>query len=122
MTYVAIVVLFLYNLYTYNTVRWKMSRLCPAKKMSLIGKYRRNVIEWKETINLIVYFCLGALANVFCVRMFTKFETMLNPQMIFLMSSLFWKPGKLHCKLFCASCKEQAEGMNISVNSRSSRV
>ena len=90
MTYVAVVVLFLLNLYTYNTVRWKMSRLCPAKKMSLIGKYRRNVIEWKETINLIVYFCLGALANVFCVRMFTEFETILQPEMIFLMSSLFW--------------------------------
>ena len=90
MTYVVVVVLFLLNLYTYYTVRRKMSRLCPAKKMSLIRKYRRNVIEWKETINLIVYFCLGALVNVFCVRMFTKFETILQPELIFLLSAIFW--------------------------------
>ena len=67
-----------------------MSGLCPSKKMSCIGKYCRNVIDLKETIYLVVYFSLGALVNLFCINMFTRFESFLHPQVSFFLSTIFW--------------------------------
>ena len=90
MTIMGVVVLFIRDIYHVFCVKRKMSGLCPASKMSCIGKYLRNVIDWKETIYFYVYFCLGALVNLFCVQMFNTFETILQSEMIFSLSTLFW--------------------------------
>ena len=90
MTYVSVALLFFSNVYSYSLVRRKMSGLCPSKKMSCIRKYSRNVIDLKETIYLVIYFSLGALVNLFCVNMFTRFESIFHPQVTFFLSSIFW--------------------------------
>ena len=90
MTIMTLVILFFGDIYNIFCVRRAISGLCPAKKMSCIGKYQRNVLNWNDTVYIFVYFCMGALVNLFCVSMFTKFETILQPEMIFFLSTLFW--------------------------------
>ena len=90
MTVMVVILLFFGDIYNIFCVRRTISGLCPAKKMSCIRKYQRNVIDWNETVYIVVYFCMGALVNLFCVSMFIKFDSILQPEMIFFLSTLFW--------------------------------
>ena len=67
-----------------------MAGLCPSKKMSCIGKFRRNVLDKNETIWLLIYWVLGGLFNVTCNLLFVRFENHLRPSVIFNLNSFFW--------------------------------
>ena len=67
-----------------------MAGLCPSKKMSCIGKFRRNVLDKNETIRLLIYWVLGGLLNVTCNLLFVRFEKHLRPSVIFNLNSFFW--------------------------------
>ena len=67
-----------------------MAGLCPSKKMSCIGKFRRNVLDKNETIWLLIYWVLGGLLNVTCNLLIVRFEKHLRPSVIFYLNSFFW--------------------------------
>ena len=67
-----------------------MAGLCPSKKMSCIGKFRRNVLDKNETYWLVIYLSTGGLLNVTCNLLFVKFEQHLQPSVIFNLNTFFW--------------------------------
>ena len=67
-----------------------MAGLCPSKKMSCIGKFRRNVLDKNETYWLVIYFSIGGLVNVTCNLLFVRFEQHLQPSVIFNLNTFFW--------------------------------
>ena len=67
-----------------------MTGLCPSKKMSCIGKFRRNVLDKNESFWLTIYLFFGGLLNVTCNLLFVRFEKNLQSSTIFHLNSFFW--------------------------------
>ena len=86
----------IFVLYLTTKCKSKLKALGPANKMSCIGKYRRNVIDFRETaaMSLLLSF-LGILDVVLTL---VYIELNLDPRAVFYIDSFVWiflVPGDL---------------------------
>jgi hypothetical protein len=70
----------------------RVNRLCsgifPGKKMCAIGKFRRNILNFRENYNLAVYFICGSLINLFLNHALRALD--LEPKLMFYIKFCFW--------------------------------
>ena len=73
-------------------ITWKesrfLNRMCPNKKMACIGRYKRNVIGYKETAIMFVICSLKGILDVSMFVIFTNYR--ISPRAAFHLDSIIW--------------------------------
>ena len=67
--------------YHYRKVKILIHGLCPSKKMSCIGKYKRNVLDYQNTAILSLISSLYLLLSIINGELFSIFE--ITPRFVF---------------------------------------
>ena len=60
-----------------------MRNHCPLGKMSCIGRFRRNVLTLKQTVVLLLVFCLSDIADVFLQTLFSWYQEQWSRETLF---------------------------------------
>ena len=84
-----LVVLFdqlVFTLYSNKRVSTLRKRLCPDGKMSCIGKYRRNVIDYREARTFSLYTNFIVIVDVILVMVYDNFDV--DPKIVFYIDSM----------------------------------
>lgn len=65
-----------------------ITRMCPNKTMSCIGKFRRNAINYKENLAWTIFFLFGTIVHVIFNEILTRVQ--ISPNTKFYLDILFW--------------------------------
>ena len=78
----------MYVLYKTQKANRLVSRLCPQEKMSCIGRYRRNVINYRTTAKMSIFWSLMAVLDVVVVGFNTSYN--ISPTSVFYVDTVIW--------------------------------
>ena len=67
-----------------------MSRLCPDGKMSCIGKYQRNVLNFPASVKLSLAWGFFPIFRQFILLTYEKLDGQVSPEYIFYADSVLW--------------------------------
>ena len=92
-----------------------VARLCPGQKMSCIGKYGRNAIDYRQTSRLSIAVSLIFITNTVKIALF--YIVKLAPKTVFLLDSMEWI---LMCEIpfLCISLVLSVKEMPKKVNNQ----
>ena len=94
-TFMGIVGSTVFTLYTFffrRQVKRFLSRLCPNNKMSCIGRYRRNIIDFSESFDCAIFFPLVYINVVYIFNgISAQYEKYLQPETWFYLDVIIRK-------------------------------
>ena len=79
-----------YVIYFSYKKRRFMSRLCPGGKMSCIGKYQRNVLNFTITVKLALAWGFFPIFRQFVLVGYEHLAEQVSPQHVFYIDTLLW--------------------------------
>ena len=78
----------MYVLYNTHKANKLLGRLCPQEKMSCIGQYRRNVINYRTTAKMSIFWSLMAVLDVVVVGFNSSYN--ISPKSVFYVDTAIW--------------------------------
>ena len=83
-------ILLFYVIYFFLQIRRYKSRLCPGGKVSCIGKYQRNVLDFITTVKLALVWGSFPIFRQFVLLTYAHLDEQVSPQHVFYIDTLLW--------------------------------